>query len=113
MKRRPPRSTRTYTLFPYTTLFRSRAVLDQTRFDEADLRRGGIISRGGADEGEVFREIRSSFRNAKLHRTNLRGALLTDVDFSGAQLEAAAFAAADLRGKIGRASCRDRACRTV
>src|SRR3546814_10408975 len=24
MKRRPPRSTRTYTLFPYTTLFRSR-----------------------------------------------------------------------------------------
>src|SRR3546814_2138930 len=25
MIRRPPRSTRTYTLFPYTTLFRSRA----------------------------------------------------------------------------------------
>src|SRR3546814_15925524 len=28
MIRRPPRSTRTYTLFPYTTLFRSRAVGD-------------------------------------------------------------------------------------
>src|SRR3546814_12355113 len=26
MRRRPPRSTRTYTLFPYTTLFRSVAV---------------------------------------------------------------------------------------
>src|SRR3546814_14577271 len=26
MKRRPPRSTRTYTLFPYTTLFRSIAM---------------------------------------------------------------------------------------
>src|SRR3546814_18801046 len=26
MKRRPPRSTRTATLFPYTTLFRSRAL---------------------------------------------------------------------------------------
>src|SRR3546814_14416208 len=26
MRRRPPRSTRTYTLFPYTTLFRSFAV---------------------------------------------------------------------------------------
>src|SRR3546814_15401724 len=26
MIRRPPRSTRTYTLFPYTTLFRSKAV---------------------------------------------------------------------------------------
>src|SRR3546814_14152366 len=31
MERRPPRSTRTYTLFPYTTLFRSRFVEDQQR----------------------------------------------------------------------------------
>src|SRR3546814_6333293 len=29
MIRRPPRSTRTYTLFPYTTLFRSAGVLDR------------------------------------------------------------------------------------
>src|SRR3546814_5915974 len=29
MRRRPPRSTRTDTLFPYTTLFRSRAVLER------------------------------------------------------------------------------------
>src|SRR3546814_4848544 len=28
MLRRPPRSTRTYTLFPYTTLFRSRGSID-------------------------------------------------------------------------------------
>src|SRR3546814_1397407 len=28
MRRRPPRSTRTYTLFPYTTLFRSYAICD-------------------------------------------------------------------------------------
>src|SRR3546814_6415263 len=35
MIRRPPRSTRTDTLFPYTTLFRSRLVLDVTR-------RGGL-----------------------------------------------------------------------
>src|SRR3546814_8382856 len=33
MIRRPPRSTRTDTLFPYTTLFRSRAVLP---LDQAD-----------------------------------------------------------------------------
>src|SRR3546814_7798556 len=31
MIRRPPRSTRTDTLFPYTTLFRSAAVLEQAR----------------------------------------------------------------------------------
>src|SRR3546814_14459182 len=35
MIRRPPRSTRTDTLFPYTTLFRSLGVLDQ---DAGDLR---------------------------------------------------------------------------
>src|SRR3546814_18511495 len=32
MIRRPPRSTRTDTLFPYTTLFRSLAMLLATRF---------------------------------------------------------------------------------
>src|SRR3546814_13644521 len=31
MVRRPPRSTRTYTLFPYTTLFRSRSPLTEAR----------------------------------------------------------------------------------
>src|SRR3546814_15048701 len=30
MIRRPPRSTRTYTLFPYTTLFRSLTVIEGT-----------------------------------------------------------------------------------
>src|SRR3546814_12569491 len=33
MRRRPPRSTRTYTLFPYTTLFRSLEVLAWIRAD--------------------------------------------------------------------------------
>src|SRR3546814_1611982 len=33
MRRRPPRSTRTDTLFPYTTLFRSPAVFDCCRGD--------------------------------------------------------------------------------
>src|SRR3546814_21105487 len=33
MIRRPPRSTRTDTLFPYTTLFRSREVIDTTLAD--------------------------------------------------------------------------------
>src|SRR3546814_10071024 len=32
MIRRPPRSTRTDTLFPYTTLFRSRLTIDRLRF---------------------------------------------------------------------------------
>src|SRR3546814_10285114 len=36
MNRRPPRSTRTDTLFPYTTLFRSPAGLRRRRMDGAE-----------------------------------------------------------------------------
>src|SRR3546814_10659444 len=40
MIRRPPRSTRTDTLFPYTTLFRSRwPIILPIKFDEAFARR--------------------------------------------------------------------------
>src|SRR3546814_16513673 len=45
MKRRPPRSTRTDTLFPYTTLFRSRALHDQR-----ELRRAGRGGRHARDQ---------------------------------------------------------------
>src|SRR3546814_4994985 len=66
MIRRPPRSTRTDTLFPYTTLFRS--ILDQIAIDEgfeiADRRRAGIhrpaIDRLGIgqDDDHVARALR-------------------------------------------------------
>src|SRR3546814_16462097 len=44
MMRRPPRSTRTYTLFPYTTLFRSLSLAQsrQLRFDIC-LRRDSLL----------------------------------------------------------------------
>src|SRR3546814_8494558 len=43
MRRRPPRSTRTDTLFPYTTLFRSRRVMAQTNWTTLkEARAGGI-----------------------------------------------------------------------
>src|SRR3546814_4971729 len=44
MIRRPPRSTRTDTLFPYTTLFRSRESL---RFEELQIRRSPGFEREG------------------------------------------------------------------
>src|SRR3546814_12029643 len=60
MIRRPPRSTRTDTLFPYTTLFRSAAVATFTALERAvELRKGivghGVDNRGGgaADDGGV------------------------------------------------------------
>src|SRR3546814_17700740 len=45
MVRRPPRFTRTYTLFPYTTLFRSRLCRDRVIADYPSLvlATGGVI----------------------------------------------------------------------
>src|SRR3546814_19896523 len=59
MIRRPPRSTRTDTLFPYTSLFRSQeqgedgigAVIDDRRLDRPD-RRGEVGRTEGLREGE-------------------------------------------------------------
>src|SRR3546814_1382090 len=42
MIRRPPRSTRTDTLFPYTTLFRSRGLLANTRAALEKARKAGV-----------------------------------------------------------------------
>src|SRR3546814_8528353 len=57
MIRRPPRSTRTDTLFPYTTLFRSMSPADQfERFRELSERRGWgaeeIAARFGVSRSE-------------------------------------------------------------
>src|SRR3546814_17766704 len=62
MIRRPPRSTRTDTLFPYTTLFRSPDVwaIDQVfpilpieRLDEEPLRRGVIADMTCDSDGKI------------------------------------------------------------
>src|SRR3546814_3768664 len=75
MLRRPPRSTRTDTLFPYTTLFRSfqnvnltGAELRDASFLRADLS-GATLTKVGA------------FR-AKFVNTTLTGADLTDADLA-------------------------------
>src|SRR3546814_5693302 len=68
MIRRPPRSTRTYTLFPYATLFRSpaghlddRADLDAGRVHRADEVRDALVlvllGIGAGDEDAVGREL--------------------------------------------------------
>src|SRR3546814_20601338 len=48
MIRRPPRSTRTDTLFPYTTLFRSRPAGDQRPHFGVEI--GGIADGDGVDQ---------------------------------------------------------------
>src|SRR3546814_20311004 len=50
MIRRPPRSTRTDTLFPYTTLFRSRCAGPGIAFERGDL--GVLVLDHAGDGGE-------------------------------------------------------------
>src|SRR3546814_10341949 len=60
MIRRPPRSTRTDTLFPYTTLFRSQLLADAAGADEADDRRGPDVDLEAQQRvaGEVRQDLR-------------------------------------------------------
>src|SRR3546814_4641800 len=80
MKRRPPRSTRTDTLFPYTTLFRS-----------LSLRVEGRVLASNMDD---FRAGADAFL-ARLPKAN---DLRTDQDFANA--DAAAKACADAEDRI-------------
>src|SRR3546814_4757944 len=54
MIRRPPRSTRTDTLFPYTTLFRSRRIV----LDPPGYGAGGLAQPDDAVEGQGRQESR-------------------------------------------------------
>src|SRR3546814_10397694 len=62
MRRRPPRSTRTDTLFPYTTLFRSRRILrseilavnDYNTYSMIGLPKGPIANPGKASIAAVL-----------------------------------------------------------
>src|SRR3546814_15609342 len=107
MIRRPPRSTRTDTLFPYTTLFRSRplraaltAVDDQTDFAGGaarDVERPDVrLLHIAFGRGEFALEPRIGDRPA-IGRPARRA-----FDSPGAR---------DLQ--IGRASCRERVCQYV
>src|SRR3546814_15933211 len=54
MLRRPPRSTRTYTLFPYTTLFRSQEPNDQLWGAV-----GAVFASWESDRAKVYRRLNS------------------------------------------------------
>src|SRR3546814_17839459 len=107
MIRRPPRSTRTDTLFPYTTLFRSAAL--PARGDVPDLvarrnrarafrfDRSGIGTRRGVSDRIFVDELR-----ALLARRICQCAVDGDAERDPL-----------LGRQIGRASCRERVCQYV
>src|SRR3546814_11538179 len=107
MIRRPSRSTRTDTLFPYTTLFRSPSVPFH-RLKIADgLREIGWLQ-FNADALAAHAGGTIDFAaNAKEWRQNRIAGVAPQVDASLDHVEL------QRRNKIGRASCRERGCQYV
>src|SRR3546814_12684167 len=124
MIRRPPRSTRTDTLFPYTTLFRSR--------EEIDLAGQCIASKIGAT-AEGMGQPRALIANRKLGRTVDTLDRVFDLDIEVVErkgeirckswrphrTDGQGFGVFGLQVRvasdreIGRASCRERVCQYV
>src|SRR3546814_3405169 len=65
MRRRPPRSTRTDTLFPYTTLFRSFKRKTRNLGDDIIDRR---LERGGRRAGDVVLDLVQRIADRQLRR---------------------------------------------
>src|SRR3546814_18137233 len=118
MIRRPPRSTRTDTLFPYTTLFRSGVFGTRTAeqqlvifgalaVDAKDADLAGMMVAAGVDAArdldlelanvELTLHVRKTLRNLLRQRDRARVG-------EGAIIEPGAG------DEIGRASCRERVC---
>src|SRR3546814_18128144 len=105
MIRRPPRSTRTDTLFPYTTLFRSNAEGARLLHGELDAEAPaqgidlvGQLAREGALLDDGVTHLR--------HHLGLPAAAEDVADPPHREAE-------DQQAEIGRASCRERVCQYV
>src|SRR3546814_13482569 len=114
MIRRPPRSTRTDTLFPYTTVFRSRFPPIAARLDWL----APLLVR------LVFGYFWLETGWAKLHNLDGFAARFVQWGIPFPELSATVSAGMEFIGglllmlglltrKIGRASCRDRVCQSV
>src|SRR3546814_18209694 len=127
MIRRPPRSTRTDTLFPYTTLFRStveargpnlRRLFDFLGVAIPDTRKYRITSRlTKAEEEWRFTRLKGTFGESDLSgRFTIsmpKNRLLLDADLSSRVLDiidAGPFIGYSPERQIGSASCRERVC---
>src|SRR3546814_20292899 len=109
MIRRPPRSTRTYTLFPYTTLFRSQARTPQVKMIEIKLSQGAKPGHGGMLPGpKVTAEIAEA-RGVPQGRD-----CISPAGHSAFSTPVELLEFIDrMREQIGRASGRERVCQYV
>src|SRR3546814_19428654 len=106
MIRRPPRSTRTDTLFPYTTLVRSRARhrhgSGETLMSIGRLNHVGIATPSIEKSVEMYVNLMGATKVHDAFDLPPQGVRVCFVDPPNSQIE-----------QIGRASCRDRVCQYV
>src|SRR3546814_15537194 len=108
MIRRPPRSTRTDTLFPYTTLFRSLAARGGLRrgalqVGDQGLGAGLAAGAGGNDAAHDVQQLVAE-----------RAGIVQGLVEGGVELGLAARHGAEAAvTQIGRAACRERVCQYV
>src|SRR3546814_12320173 len=118
MRRRPPRSTRTDTLFPYTTLFRSSQWRGKAHIlaAAADGERKLVIGNHHFDPRLIFVDDDTADR-CGLQRIDdeSRGIFRpgNDVDLLALHFLDDCLNATALHAEIGRASCRERVCQYV
>src|SRR3546814_18793682 len=104
MIRRPPRSTRTDTLFPYTTLFRSLLAARRHPRDFARHHRTGIGPEM-TDEQRMLADMAGAIFGA-YGEANATIADWHEIEASGMT----PLMVPEAAGEIGRASCRERVC---
>src|SRR3546814_15768466 len=117
MIRRPPRSTRTDTLFPYTTLFRSGIALSEWHPAQFAQDIFAVTAGKACDENAAItladrktgRAI--GMRGAQTHG----GAAMPGTAESSYEIDAfrGRQSGCNRPGKLGRASCRERVCQCV
>src|SRR3546814_14432817 len=137
MRRRPPRPTRTYPLFPYTPLFRSRLSLSRARPGsgpapafQAAFRRSRCLARLRLPVEQLLFHLASTGRggyqgyndqpvrrframNEEIFNMELRKFLKKVGVTSQREIETAVRNALESGTQLGRAWCRDRVCHNV
>src|SRR3546814_15659461 len=105
MRRRPPRSTRTDTLFPYTTLFRSLRLQNEVLLQEMKHRVANSL--------QIIASIlmlKARAVSSDETRFHLQDAHQRVMSVAAVQQHLDMSDGIDQIEEIGRASCRERAC---